>query len=212
MKITATVTLIGCVALLLLAATDGMSGASPAPTESTAPVTGGIATLRLLDGETCSMSLLTGEPGGLAQDHELRNHDSHVVYGRYHDGEFKVGIQGGQIGRIVDLGSVDELRARLGFSDTVPGRQGFSSVHLRDGRFVIRGAAGSNETFQACPEADRVLEAGVATDHAPVALDHVYVLRLTDRNHEAFDLRAKLHVIGYEPGQSVTVRWERLSP
>ena len=211
MKLVQTLSLVACGSLLLLAAADG-TRMDNAPADANAPVTGGLATLRLLDGETCTVSLLTGEPGGTGQGHELRNLDSHFDFGRYNPGEFTVGIQGGQSGRIVDLGTAEELRLHFGYGDTVPGRQGFSSVHLRDGRFAIRGKSGSGEAFQDCPDADRLLESADVPNHARVALDHLYVLRITDRNDPQFNLVAKLHVVGFVPDQSVTLRWERLTP
>lgn len=208
MRLVHVLLLCGSLALLTLAAGDGARGGSP--DGQAAPVSGGLATLHLLDGETCSMSLLTGAPGGVVQDHELRNRGSHLVFGRYHAGEFTVGIQGGEAGTIVDLGTAEELRQRFGYGDTVPGRQGFSSLHLDGRRLLIRGPQGG-EPFQPCPDADAVFAAG-GGDHAPVALDHVYVLRITDRNDQDSELLAKLHVVGLVEGQSVTLRWERLAP
>jgi hypothetical protein len=212
MKLVQLVTLVACVSLLLVAATDGSRNDQAVPADAGATVTGGLATLRPLDGETCSLSLLTGAPGGVVQDHELRNRASHLEFGRYNPGEFTVGIQGGESGRIVDLGTAEELRQRFEYTDTLPGRQGSSSLHLRDGRFAIRGRTGDGEPFQACPDADRVLAEAAVPHHAPVALDHVYVLRITDRHDPQFELVARLHVVGLEPGQSVTLRWERLTP
>ena len=212
MKLVHALSLVACGSLLLLAAGDGTRGANAAPADASAPVTGGLATLRVLDGESCTLSLLDGLPGGMVQDHELRNRSSQFDFGRYYTGDFTVGIEGGQSGRIVDLGTAEELRARFGYADTLPGRQGFSSLHLRDGGFAIRGKAEGGEVFQACPDANRVFDAPAEANHVAVALDHVYVLRLTDRNDPQFNLVAKLHVVGFEPGQSATVRWERLTP
>lgn len=208
MRLVHVLLLCGSLALLTLAAGDGARGGNP--DGQAAPVSGGLATLHLLDGETCSMSLRTGAPGGVVQDHELRNRDSSVVFGRYHEDAFTVGIQGGEAGTIVDLGTAEDLRQRFGYGDTVPGRQGFSSLHFDGRRFLIRGPQGG-EAFQPCPDADAVFAAG-GGDHAPVALDHVYVLRITDRNDQDSELLAKLHVVGLVEGQSVTLRWERLAP
>lgn len=172
--------------------------------------TGGLTTIWLLDGMADSISLKTGEPAGVVQDHELRNKDGQLDFGGYHAGEFTVGIQGGESGRIVDLGAESELSERYSFEDTVGGGQGFASIHFAEGGFRIRSGTDSAKG-QACAEAAAVFADDPRGNHAPIQLDHVYIVRIVDRHDEAYELLAKLHVVGHQPGQSVTIRWEQLA-
>lgn len=110
---------------------DGASSGESSPS-------GGLVTLWMLDDRANSMSLNTGEPGGVLQGNEIRNRDGQLDFGAYRPGEFSVGIQGGEMGRIVDLGASADIRERFGYAETVAARQGFASIQVVGGAFRIR--------------------------------------------------------------------------
>ena len=46
--------------------------------------------------------------------------------------------------------------------------------------------------------------------HAPIADDHLYLVRLADSARPANERFVKLLVVRYEPGESVTIRWAEM--
>jgi hypothetical protein len=196
--------------LIMLAALTGC--ASP-PAERPAPEPPpetGIATLYLHDPLSNCLSFGSGGEGRVFQDHMVKNRQSDIDFGHYSSGAFTVGIEGGRRGAILDLGSSEDLQQRYGYSETVGKGQGFASIRLHEGRFVILEDYQS-QTTQALQGADALL--GQLDDHnqsAPVHSDHVYLVRLTDRHDEEFERIVKFQVIAHAPDESVTIRWHRL--
>ena len=46
--------------------------------------------------------------------------------------------------------------------------------------------------------------------HAPVNVGHIYVVRLLHRHDSEFERLVKFLVVAYAPGESVTIRWQRI--
>jgi hypothetical protein len=44
----------------------------------------------------------------------------------------------------------------------------------------------------------------------PIKVGHIYLIRITDRHDRSFERLAKLKVVSYVPGESVTIRWQVL--
>jgi hypothetical protein len=166
---------------------------------------GGLVTLYALDPLARSLSFEDGAYGQLFQDHVVKNRDSHIDFCGYHEGEFKVGIQGGESGLIVDLGSQYDLRKRYGYLETVGGGQGFASIRCQGDEIVILKDY-AEQTTQPLVEANNPAH---ADDHTPVELDHVYIVRIHG-SQQAPGILVKLLVVQLVPGQSVTIRWQRL--
>ena len=182
------------------------------PVRSTVPPPGpssGLITLHTLDPVTHSMSFGDGTHGGVIQDHEVRNVASDIELGNYFEGEFSVGIEGGRLGSIIDLGTGDDLSERYRYEETVGGGQGFASIRFVDDELVILDDDGLR-TVQPLAEAAALFDAQTSGAHARVHLGHVYLVRLTDRHDAAFERVAKLLVVAHRPGESVTFRWVRL--
>src|SRR4051812_2372414 len=68
---------------------------------------------------THALSLADGLPGGMFQDHQVKNRDSYIEFDHYQADGFTVGIQGGDKGCIVDLGEETNFAARYGVKETV---------------------------------------------------------------------------------------------
>ena len=112
-----------------------LSSQAPVALKEQAPETG-VATLFALDPLSQTFSFKDGLPGKAVQDHRVVNRQSDIDFGNYHAGEFTVGIEGSVQGAIVDLGSVEELRERYGYTETVGGGQGFASIR-REGESLV---------------------------------------------------------------------------
>jgi len=179
----------------------------PAFAQQSIDGSGEIVTLYALDALTSHLSLNDGKPGSVIQGNLLFNRDSQLSFDTYTRDSFTVGIQGGEDGVIVDLGSADELRSRYGYSETVGNVQGFTSIHLEDGRAVIVKDYRTKQ-FQPLREFDELGRDRPGGDKAPVVVGHTYLVRI--KADGKVKLNAKLKVLAFVPGQYVTIRWARL--
>jgi hypothetical protein len=172
-------------------------------------VKGGVATLYGLDPLSQSFCFSDPGEGHVFQQHAVRNRCSDINYGSYHAEHFSVGIEGGRLGNLVDLGTADDLKKEYGYEETVGGGQGFASIHLEDGNVVILKDRRA-QLMQALKESATVFGQPAKPGEAPVKLGHIYLARITDNHDSSFQLVVKLLVIAYVPGESVTLRWQTL--
>ena len=168
---------------------------------------GEIATLYALDPITSHLSFNDGKPGAVVQGSLLYNRDSQLSFDTYEKDSFRVGIQGGEDGAIVDLGTADELRSRYAYSETVGNVQGFTSIHMEGGVAVILKDYRTKQ-FQPLLEFEALGQERRGGDAAAVVVGHTYLVRIT-RSHKV-NSYAKLKVLAFVPGQYVTIRWARL--
>jgi hypothetical protein len=175
----------------------------------TAPAAG-LVTLYQRDPLAARVSFATGAYGSVFQDHQVKNHQSDLDFGHYHAIEFSVGIEGGRIGAIVDLGTPETLQQEYGYRETVSGGQGFASIRMENGRLVILADAAS-QTTQPLRNTNALFGELQPKAHAPVHDNHLYVVRIRDQHDRQFDRLAKLLVVRYEPGVSVTLRWQAIA-
>lgn len=147
-----------------------------------------------------SWDFLRQNYGGVIQENEVKNGGQHIAYDSYYAGEFSVGIQGGEKGVIVDLGSDEELAKTLGVTQTVGGGQGFAHLSMETGRF---GYAPADAALAWAPAAP-----GSLLDHLPVVQHHVYLLRIVDGT-SGLDMVVKLLVVQHET-DAVEFEWIRL--
>ena len=191
---------------------------APEPPEPTRPAAraeaeekrrGGITTLYALDPLTSSLCFADGKAGRVFQQNETRNRCSDLDFGGYSAGGFSVGVEGGRVGVILDLGDGDEMLQRHGFNGTVGNSQGFASLHAERGKvFVLKSLR--PQTFQELNESGQLFAEGKPIASAPVRVGHLYLIRITDRHDQNFQRLAKLKVVSHVPGESVTIRWQVL--
>jgi hypothetical protein len=181
---------------LVACALHGLPGADPAsdasasgPAAGSPDDAGRLTTLYASDPLACSLDLTSGGPGLIVQDGEVRNRNSHLALGYYPD-SLAVAIQGGDTGAIVDLGTAQEIAALVGVE--LVGNGGNAFVALRQD--FARGHAALQEL--------------ASTAHAPIQVGHVYLARIAGSGGP--DLFAKLLVLEFQPGASVTLRWQVL--
>lgn len=169
----------------------------------------GLATLHALDPLSTTLCLKDGKPGKGFQDNEVRNRCSDIDFNAYTSGSFTVGIEGGRLGQIIDLGTAEDLMKKYGYQETVGRGQGFASLRIENSKVVILKDL-RTRAVQELEEGREFFDAGrqKATAAVAVRLGHIYLVRLTDRHDKAFSLIAKLIVIDYRPNESVTVRWQ----
>jgi hypothetical protein len=165
--------------------------------------------LYALDPLSRTLCLKDGGAGGVFQNNEVVNRCSDLDFNSYNPGFFTAGIEGGRQGRIIDLGTADDLMKKYGYQETVGRGQGFASLRIEGGKIVILGNRRSG-TVQELEEGVRLLDGSRERATAPVRLGHIYLVRLTDHHDRAFLLVAKLIVVDYRQNESVTIRWELL--
>ena len=178
-------------------------------TQMDVKVTGGLVTLYALDPLARTFCFADGKDGHVLHRNEVMNRCSDVDFNNYVAGNFTVGVEGGRLGRIIDLGNAAELKQRYGYQETVGNGQGFASLRVEDGKVVILKDRKAR-TVQELRESASLFREASSSASAPVSLGHIYLLRLTDRHDGTFQRLVKLIVIAYTPGESVTIRWQLL--
>jgi hypothetical protein len=191
-------------------ALDGSKTAAAfAAREAVRPAVGGIATLYALDPLASWLCFADGKDGHVFQENETRNRCSDVNFGGYSPGGLSVAVEGARRGRIIDLGDADELESRYGYRETVGKGQGFASLHAEGGKvFVLKSSR--PQKFQELKESAELFAECKATASAPVKVGHIYLIRITDDHDKNLQRLAKVKVISYVPGESVTIRWQGL--
>lgn len=181
--------------------------ASRSSRASTLPTVSTISTLYANDTISNALCLEDGQPGGVIQKGGVYNRCSHINFDNYKTNSLSVGIQGGQVGRIIDLGTADDLDKQYGYGEGVTKGQGFTSIEFRDGKILIlkkRYKPGRQELLQAA----RLFEKGESVASAEAKVGHIYIARITDIHTPEFQILVKLLVLSVRPGESVTFRWE----
>ena len=170
---------------------------------------GGIATLYALDPIAHSFCFGDGREGGVFQQNEARNRCSDIDFNAYNEGGLTVGIEGGRVGAILDLGSAAELQKRYGYSETVGAGQGFASLRLEKGKiFILKDKRPHTE--QELSEAASLFAESKSSASSPAKLGHIYLIRIVDRNDKSFERIVKILVLAYTPNEFVTIRWQVL--
>jgi len=121
-----------------------------------------------------------------------------------------VGFQGNEKGVLIDLGTAEELKEKYGYSETVGGGQGYASIRFQ-GRTIVILREYKTGGVTPLKEAKALFEKPTDdSSHLPVQLGHIYLARITDGNDRNYEMVVKLIVVGYRPGESVTIRWDVL--
>mgnify|MGYP003579079796 CR=1 FL=1 len=178
--------------------------------EATTTVTGGISTLYANDPLGQSLCFKDGKYGSVFEGGQVRNRCSHLNFNSYSKNGFRAGVQGGEKGIILDLGSPQELQEKYKYGETVGFGQGFAALGIKNGKaFILKDHQA--KTVQAV-EGSEVLyqDSGDLIESAPVNLGHVYLVRVFDPQVKNTDILAKVIVISYIPDQFVTFRWQLL--
>lgn len=181
--------------------------------QTTGPVSDvptGLATLFARDPLTQSLCFKDGLPGKIFQHRQQRNRCSDLDFGSYSANAFSAGIEGGKHAIILDLGPSEDLPRKYGFSETNGFGQGFASISIRGRKALILKDYKTGE-LQEISESARLFSTPIAGHAAPVKLGHVYLIRTTDRHDASYESFAKVLVVAYTPGESVTIRWSLLS-
>lgn len=214
MTISLRVTLSLLVAVFLLLSSSSASGqqlVSRASRATTLPLTvaSTITTLYANDPLAHSLCFTDGKEGGIFQNGEPRNRCSHIEFDVYKTASLSVGIEGGELGRIIDLGTDDELSKQYGYQQTLGKGQGFASIEFRAGKLVIMKERKAG-TRQDLTQGASLFETGQVTASAEATAGHIYLVRITDQYDKDFQILVKLLVLTAKPGESVTFRWELL--
>ena len=172
-------------------------------------VTSTITTLYANDPLAHSLCFTDGKEGEVFQYGEPRNRCSHIEFDAYKAGSLSVGVEGGELGRIIDLGTDDDLSKQYGYQQTVGKGQGFASIEFREGKLVIMKDRRAG-TRQELTQGASLFETGQSTASAEAKPGHIYLVRITDSHDQNFQILVKLLVLTARSGELVTFRWESL--
>ena len=197
------------VCVLLTFSTRGFAQDASRPQGTEKPAKGGVATLYALDPLAQSFCFRDASAGLIFQQHAVKNRCSDVNYNSYYADQFAVGVEGGRVGVIVDLGTAADLKNEYGYQETVGNGQGFASIHFEDGKLVILRDRRAR-VMQEMKETQQLFAPPKSGANAPVKLGHIYLARITDSHDSRFQLLVKLLVISHTPGEAVTFRWQSL--
>lgn len=195
---------------------------------TTHQVVGGVVTLYFHDPLAKSLCFSDGEYGSVLQKDEVRNRCSHLRLEQGSDGDggvqdyIAVGVQGGEVGALMDLGTESELMEKYGYRTWLGSV--FASIQMKDGKaLILKGVRydqrGQRESLLGEMEEAAALYALTPDQQGnqgrkPVKLGHIYVARIidrfADRDPKSKEIWAKLLVTAHTPGQTVTLRWQSL--
>lgn len=166
--------------------------------------TGGLITLYARDGLSHTLCLADGRYGTAVQGNIVKNRCSDLDFDSYNPGSFTTGIEGGRIAAIVDVGAEAELQTRYKVHQTVGGGQAFASIR-REGQKLYIAADGKE-----LAGVEGLFGKLRSSSAVPIQVGHIYVLRIADDSQAAKEISAKLLVVSYAQGDSVTIRWQLL--
>jgi len=169
-----------------------------------------IAILYAIDPVGHSFCFHDGKYGETITDWTVYNRCSDIDFNAYYNGGFSVGIEGGRVGTIIDLGSRGDLQKKYKYQETVGDGQGYASIHRTNKTLLILKDSHTNRTYQTMDESAALFGETTSSSNVAVKLGHVYALRIVDRFDHAFERVVKMLVIAYQPNESVTIRWEVL--
>ena len=173
------------------------------------PITGGVITLYAADPTGQSLCFKDNAYGMMIQGGKVFNRCSDLNFNGYLKNGLSTGVEGGRQGKIIDLGTADDLKKKYGYEDTVGQGQGFASITVMDGRPSILKDYRA-QTLQDLEEAVSLLDAPSNSASAPVKQNHIYLIRISDTTDKLYEQFAKIVVLSFVPDQSVTIRWEQL--
>jgi hypothetical protein len=186
---------------------DGASGQSFAVFE----MRSNISTLFALDPLANSLCFRDSGPGGVFQSGQVRNRCSDLNFHSYGANSLSVGIEGGKVGVITDLGTPRDLMTKYGYSETVGNGQGFASIDVANNKVLILQDYKTKKLQELADAAILFSAPAKGAASAPVKVGHIYLMRVTDIHDKSFEMFAKLLVIAHVPNESVTVRWVVMS-
>jgi hypothetical protein len=171
----------------------------------------GIFTMYALDPLARTLCLNDGKEGRTIANNQWGNRCSDLTYSLAGSGMLVAGIEINRVAAIVDLGTANDLRERYGFEDAENGGVGFASLRLEGDKITVLLEDNSTPVWQPLKEGPQLFTDVKASANAPIKLGHIYLVRIADTKNRRFQQIAKLMVIAYRPGESVTLRWELLS-
>ena len=179
-----------------VSAQQSVSRSSRATT--TVPTVSTISTLYSSDPIANRLCLTDGREGGVFQNGLALNRCSHIEFDTYKLGSLSVGVQGAELGAIVDLGTWRDFQTN----------QAFPCIRFVDGKIVLM--RWDNGKFDELPQAAEVFGTAKGLASIEATTGHMYLARITDPHRKDFQILVKLLVLSVKPGESITFRWELL--
>ena len=166
-----------------------------------------VTTLYAHDDYLSTFSFRYGGTGARMDDGELILDNAQIAFDVFAEDMITFGFVDNEPTRIIDLGDV-----------TIPGIDRaadrapklpvslLQTLHLDAGRFNYRGP---NSKLYRLKEANEIMEGlpGQGFYHIEPKVGHTYLLRSDPRGSGSAEFYAKFQVIGFRPGESLTIRW-----
>jgi len=168
---------------------------------------GGIFTMYAIDPLARTLCFSDGKEGMVFTNTTWVNRCSDLSFA---GSNLVTGIETDRLAAIVDLGTGDELSARIGFEDAQGGGTGFASLHLQGDKIMVLKQDLGKQEFQPLQEASKLFTDIGPNVTAPVKLGHIYLVRVTGKKDNSTQQFVKLMVIAFRPNEAVTLRWELL--
>ena len=167
---------------------------------------GGIFTMYAIDPLARTLCFSDGKEGMAFTNTNWVNRCSDLSFA---GSNLVTGIEAERLAAIVDLGTADELSARVGFEDAQGGGTGFASIHLQGDKVMVLKQDLGKQEFQPLQENSKLSELGSPVA-VPIKLGHIYLVRTTGKKDNSNQQFVKLMVIAFRPHEAVTLRWELL--
>lgn len=181
------------------------------PDDQIAISRGNIATLYAFDPIGHSFCFRDGGFGEVMKNRTIFNRCSDLDYEHYNNASFTVGVEGGVVGVIVDLGTSEDLKNKYHYQELVGNGRGFASIHRRHSTLLIAQGNPYDYQYQIMDESSALFQPGQIVANAPIHLGHLYAIRLIDTTKTDSERLIKMVVIDYKAHESVTFRWELLN-
>jgi len=155
-----------------------------------------IGTLYRSDPIQDTFSFTFGTHGHQIENNVVTNVNSDMDYSNYDSGYLTVGIEGGRLGRIVDLGSQSALSAEYGYSETVGQGQGYASIQFASNtseQLII--ATSTQFVMQNLTETSDLYSTPTSSYSSYPYVDHIYLIRITDTYDLNFEKVVKMLIL-----------------
>jgi len=171
------------------------------------------AHIKPLDPFASSWSIYCNQPGLGPQDYATVNFNSDIRV--VLSNSLQVGIQGGEYGYLVDLGNEGDLRTQYKISSSLS--YVFSSIGFKDNKLQLVTAFGNIPTYAPLTNATELLFPSTTksnADTALLALNHIYLMRITQGTETLLIAKFKVTMIVTDPDtkeiELVTLRTQPL--
>jgi len=159
------------------------------------------------------LSFPEGNPNGIYDNYVVYNAGTDIIFGVYNPpSNLTLGVEGGRLAAVVDLGTEQEFRNTYGIEPTVTMFAPYYTIHYDDNSNLVYGQSYTNGklSWATFPSSitNQLNNVAYYTNFYPVA-GHFILARITDTYDSKFERIVKLVIMSVESSE-VTIRWDVL--